>query len=443
MWTTVLAYIIGWYVCAISLSVYNKWMFDPINGLGIEYPVLLTAFHQTTLWVLSALYIVVHEKLNPASAQHRKSTVVQNHNNNWTFYIKYIIPTAVATAGDIGFSNASFKFVPLTVYTIIKSSSIAFVLLFSCLFKLEKFHWKLGVIVLVMFMGVVMMVYKPNNGNNDNDQTQALIIFGSILVLASSCLSGLRWVYTQLILKKTSSLTVTTDDEETNNPNPNDRNSIEKNENEKPHPIYTIHQLAPIMGITLILTSLIIERPLPGIFKSNLFKIEFNHNKDANLGSICRGIFLMILPGIDVFVLTFCEFGILQLTKVLTLSIAGIVKEVLTILTGMVFLHERISGAYNWIGMTIVLLDVVYYNHFRYKQKQENDYIKLSSEEPNNHMENSNSSRVTGDPYSAATDFTLQEFEMDALSITMSHTSDGPVENHSLRSIGDVGPNNK
>ncbi|CAB4256322.1 similar to Saccharomyces cerevisiae YML038C YMD8 Putative nucleotide sugar transporter, has similarity to Vrg4p [Maudiozyma barnettii] len=447
MWTTVLAYIVGWYVCAISLSVYNKWMFDPINGLGVEYPVLLTAFHQTTLWVLSALYIVIHEKLNPASAQHRKSPVVQNHNNDWKFYMKYIIPTAVATAGDIGFSNASFKFVPLTVYTIIKSSSIAFVLLFSCIFKLEKFHWKLGVIVLVMFFGVVMMVYRPNDGSSDNDQTQALIIFGSLLVLASSCLSGLRWVYTQLILKKTVSLTVPIRDEENNNnsnnnTNQNDEYPVEKSD-EKPHPIYTIHQLAPIMGATLIITSLIIERPLPGIFKSNLFKVEFNSNKETNFGSISRGIFLMILPGIDVFVLTFCEFGILQLTKVLTLSIAGIVKEVLTILTGMIFLHERISGVYNWIGMTIVLLDVVYYNHFRYRQKQENEYIKLSSVESTRSVDKSESTRASIEPYSAVTDFTLQEFEMDTLSMTLSHTSDGPTGNHSLRSIGDIGLNNK
>lgn len=444
MWTNVLIYIAGWYCCAISLSVYNKWMFDPINGIGVEYPVLLTSFHQLTLWILSAIYIVVHEWVNPEAVQHRNSALVQLRNKDWSFFMKYIVPTAVATAGDIGFSNASFKFVPLTVYTIIKSSSIAFVLLFSCLFKLEKFHWKLGLIVLVMFFGVVMMVYKPNNSNDHNEQTQAAIVFGSLLVLASSCLSGLRWVYTQLILKKTASTTQSATDEE-NAHREEIRIGASQNtegKDEKPHPIYTIHQLAPIMFITLVITSLIIERPLPGFLKSNLFKIEFEHNGETDFGSICRGIFLMILPGLDVFILTFCEFGILQLTKVLTLSIAGIVKEVLTILTGMIFLHERISGFYNWIGMTIVLLDVVYYNHFRYKQKQETEYIKLSATESTCSIDKTGSSKVTVEPYSAATDFTLQEFEMDALSLTLSQTSDLGGTNSSIRSIGDIGSDN-
>lgn len=441
MWRSVLTYIAGWYICAISLSVYNKWMFDPINGIGVAYPVLLTAFHQLTLWILSFIYIIVHERLNPESRQHRKSSLMQDHNNDWKFYLKYIIPTAVATAGDIGFSNASFKFVPLTVYTIIKSSSIAFVLLFSCIFKLEKFHWKLGMIVCVMFFGVVMMVYKPNNGEEE-DHNQAAIMFGSLLVLASASLSGLRWVYTQLILKKTPSTTVTMDEESS----PRDGNSNNSDSTyeetqkaeEKPHPIYTIYQLAPIMAITLILTSFIIERPLPGIFHSNLFKIKFEHDNTTSLASICRGIFLMILPGMDVFVLTFCEFGILQLTKVLTLSIAGIVKEVLTILTGMVFLHERISGIYNWIGMSIVLLDVVYYNHFRYKQKQEKEYIELSTSESSESMGKFPQSGAV-EPFSAATDFTMQEYELDALSLSLSHTS-GELQAEQTVPMSDIGP---
>lgn len=421
-------------------------MFDPINGIGVAYPVLLTAGHQATLWVLSFIYIIVHERLNPESRQHRKSSLMQDHNNDWKFYLKYIIPTAVATAGDIGFSNASFKFVPLTVYTIIKSSSIAFVLLFSCLFKLEKFHWKLGMIVCVMFFGVVMMVYKPSDGTEE-DHNQAAIMFGSLLVLASASLSGLRWVYTQLILKKTPSTTITIVDEESS---PRDGRSASSDDStaeviqkadEKPHPIYTIYQLAPIMAVTLILTSLVIERPLPGIFHSNLFRVKFEHDNTTTIASISRGIFLMILPGIDVFVLTFCEFGILQLTKVLTLSIAGIVKEVLTILTGMIFLHERISGIYNWIGMSIVLLDVVYYNHFRYKQKQEKEYIELSTSESSESMSKFPASGAV-EPFSAATDFTMQEFEMDALSLSLSQTS-AEMQAEQMVPMSDVGPTAK
>ncbi|CAL9732198.1 hypothetical protein MOUN0_N04500 [Monosporozyma unispora] len=448
--------IVGWYFTSITLSVYNKWMFSPINGLGIEYPILLTAGHQLTLWFFSFIYILIRgrDKYN------------QIKKPDWNFYLKYMIPTAVATAGDIGLSNISFKFVPLTVYTIVKSSSIAFVLLFSCLFKLEKFRWKLGGIVGVMFIGVVLMVYKPNsNATDDHDVDQGTLIFGAFIVLGSACLSGLRWVYTQLILRKSSKKNELNGSEaERSNKDIENRqttlqdeikNEMNRTENshikpKKPHPIYTIYQLAPIMCITLIFTSIIVERPFPEFFHCNLFKSGLNSHGSVSMISIIHGIILMLIPGICVFILTLSEFGILQISKVLTLSIAGIIKEVLTILVGIVLLSERISGFYNILGMSIVLLDVCYYNYFRYREKQIKDkYISLRegdtdinsnddetsfpmrepfpSSSGQDHIKNKteiqdNDSLFFDDdevdhmpPFPTAADMTIQEYEMDFL----------------------------
>lgn len=430
MLKSILIYTAGWYISAIGLSVYNKWMFDPVNGLGFEYPILMTTCHQMTLWLVSAIYITLHERWDSEAAQHRKSAVAQEHKKDWKFYLKYIVPTAIVTAGDISCSNVSFKFVPLTVYTIIKSSSIAFVLLFGCIFRIEKFHWKLGMIVAVMFIGVSMMVYKPHN--DDDNYSQAKLLFGSLLVLFSSSLSGLRWVYTQLILRNTPSHV---SEGENNENDINDGSPVANQLGKKPHPIYTIRQLAPIMGITLILSSLIIERPFPGVFKSTLFKVNFDPEGSVTTYSISKAILFIITPGIAVFFLTFSEFGLLQITKVLTVSVIGIIKEVLTIMTGVVLLNERISGVYNWVGMSIVLLDIVYYNFFRYKQKQD-EYIRLPLSDPED---------VTMDRYSAVTNFTVQEFEMDALSLKLSNTS-GELFSNQLSPIGDVdiklNPNN-
>lgn len=432
MWKIVAFYIVGWYFWAIALSLYNKWMFDPHNGLGVQCPIFVTSFHQITLWALSFIYIKV--KHVGSGKTKEQIALTKPGEADWKFYLKYLIPTALATAGDIGLSNVSFKFVPLTVYTIIKSSSIAFVLLFSCIFKIEKFHWKLGTIVAVMFSGVVLMVYKPSGGAYSEDSEvsetdRSLFLFGCLVVLGSSCLSGLRWVYTQLILKKVpkNNLVATADVE--NHIDEDDTVSINvssepKEQEEKPHPIYTIYQLAPIMGVALLATSLIVERPFQQLFKSNLFKPSFDDEQIVTFGSICKGIFLIILPGIDVFFLTLCEFGILQYTKVLTLSIAGVVKEVLTILFGVLVLSERISGIYNWIGMTIVLLDVSYYNYFRYTQKQQQSYIKISNDEslnqiPLQDVENELTYNDANDgfvePYSASTDTMYQEYELDVI----------------------------
>lgn len=390
-------------------------MFDPTKGLHIPYPILVTSFHQFSLWFISYLFIRVRQlKEEHSQVKNTDGSI------NWKFYFKYIIPTAAATAGDIGFGNVSFEFVPLTVYTIIKSSSIAFVLLFGCIFRLERFHWKLVVIVVVMFVGVVVMVYDPS-GNQKND-SNSKIIFGSFLVLASSCLSGLRWVYTQVILRKelikydrvASTVEDTSIEEQIINPK------------EKPHPIHTIYRLAPVMGIILFLTALIIERPFPGLFDLRVFRflktVDGNEILYISFESVSRGIILLIFPGLEVFVMTLCEFGILQIAKVLTLSIAGIVKEVLTIVFGVLILNEKISGLHSWVGMVIILLDVSYYNYFRYTENNLKSEVEPVSSEiglqerisfaMNRNIEDKLEALIE---YSFSTDPIMQDFELHVL----------------------------
>lgn len=428
--TVFLAFLFGWYFCSIALSVYNRWMFDPKDGLGIGYPVLVTAFHQVILWLLSGIYIKLRHKP-------MKNVLRKNSAFNWSFFLKFLLPTAVASAGDIGLSNVSFQYVPLTIYTIIKSSSIAFVLLFGCIFKLEKFHWRLALSVIIMFGGVALMVFKPSDSTStENDQ--ALVIFGSFLVLASSCLSGLRWVYTQLMLRSNpiqtnvsttveeSDDTLFTENEDNIDYEPvvnlANNKMLENLGESKPHPIHTIHQLAPIMGVTLLLTSLLVENPFPGIFGSSLFRLNEGKagvGSETTVLSIAKGIFLLILPGFAVFLLTICEFSILKQTPVLTVSIAGIVKELLTVIFGIIILSERLSGFYNWLGMLIIMADVCYYNYFRYKQDLLQRYQSISTQDNGNELKKFQDFEQLGGkksaPYSINVDLTNQEYELDMI----------------------------
>ncbi|CAI7268444.1 ASB_collapsed_G0040860.mRNA.1.CDS.1 [Saccharomyces cerevisiae] len=436
--TVFLAFVFGWYFCSIALSIYNRWMFDPKDGLGIGYPVLVTTFHQATLWLLSGIYIKLRHK--PV-----KNVLRKNNGFNWSFFLKFLLPTAVASAGDIGLSNVSFQYVPLTIYTIIKSSSIAFVLLFGCIFKLEKFHWKLALSVIIMFVGVALMVFKPSDSTSTKND-QALVIFGSFLVLASSCLSGLRWVYTQLMLRNNPIQTNTAaaveesdgalftenEDNVDNEPVVNLANNkmLENFGETKPHPIHTIHQLAPIMGITLLLTSLLVEKPFPGIFSSSIFRLDTSNGgvgTETTVLSIVRGIVLLILPGFAVFLLTICEFSILEQTPVLTVSIMGIVKELLTVIFGIIILSERLSGFYNWLGMLIIMADVCYYNYFRYKQDLLQKYHSVSTQDNRNELKGFQDFEQLGSkkiaPYSISVDLTNQEYELDMIAQNVSRSS--------------------
>lgn len=104
-----------------------------------------------------------------------------------------------------------------------KSSSLIFVLFFAFLFKLEKFSLRLVGVILLIFVGVLMMVATETH-------FEAL---GFVLITSASALSGLRWSLTHLLLK-------------------NKKMGMD-------NPAATIYWLAPVMGISLAMVSLVID----------------------------------------------------------------------------------------------------------------------------------------------------------------------------------------
>lgn len=143
-----------------------------------------------------------------------------------------------------------------------KSSSLIFVLIFAFLFRLEVFSWRLVAVVLLIFVGVVLMV-----------ATEAdFVLEGLILVLSASALGGLRWSLTQVLLKTK-------------------RIGFD-------NPVATIYWLAPSMGITLAVTSAILEN-WPSIFRSEFFR-----------GTLITSetVFYLTAPGFVAFCMVLSEF---------------------------------------------------------------------------------------------------------------------------------------
>src|SRR5882757_2224273 len=71
-----------------------------------------------------------------------------------------------------------------------KSSSLAFVLIFAFLFRLEVPSWRLVAIIATMTLGVVMMVAGEVKFST----------LGFILVISAAFFSGFRWGLTQILL---------------------------------------------------------------------------------------------------------------------------------------------------------------------------------------------------------------------------------------------------
>lgn len=322
-------YIAGWYFFSVSISIYNKWMFG--NGLDFKFPLFVTAFHQLCLLLLSGLVLYFRPSLRPTiNSQNAIQDFLPSLKMAPLLYLRHIVPCALASAGDIGLSNLSFRYISLSLYTMLKTSSLIFVLFFGLIFRLESFNWRLVVIVLIMSVSVVMMTKDSTSAASAEPNHPV----GIVLVLSAAMVSGLRWSFTQLLLKK---------------------NDYTRN------PILTIFYISPAMICFLLATALSVER-----------WSRFVTSPIWDAYGVAAVFVLMVLPGFLAFMMTLCEFKLLSVAQVLTLSVAGIFKELITILLGLLIFGDSLS-LLNCIGLVITFLDILWYNYYRFRQSDQND----------------------------------------------------------------------
>lgn len=350
-------YVLLWYGFSVTLSLYNKWMFSD-TGLDFNFPVLTTSGHQFVQFTLATITLILTGKFNKTTDYqtlgdeesserlHPKDfdgpeeggeairmtepeedadryQPVQTRWDWFKIYSKSIIPCALASAADIGMGNVSLRFVTLTFYTMVKSSGLAWVLFFGIIFKLEVPSRQLIGIIGVMSIGVIMMVAGEAH----------FVVSGFLLVLGAAMFSGLRWSLTQMLLRGTSSRAINTHHD----------------------PLRTIMYLSPVMGLSLLIMGGILEG-YSNAAHSPLWKQE----------GIFMGLIILITPGLLAFCMTLSEFMLLGRTSVLTLSIAGIVKELVTIISASFWFNDRITLV-NGIGLVITLSAIIAYNVYRFR----------------------------------------------------------------------------
>ena len=227
-----------------------------------------------------------------------------------------------------------------------KSSSLAFVLIFAFLFRLEQPSAKLIIIIATMTVGVVMMVSGEVNFSP----------LGFILVIAAAFFSGFRWALTQILLL---------------------RNPATSN------PFASIFFLAPIMFVTLLIIAIPVEGP---------FELMNGLGKLIDAKGALLGPLILLTPGAIAFCMTASEFALLQRTSVVTLSIAGIFKEVVTIVTaGRVFADTM--TAINFAGLLVTIAAIAGYNYFKIKKMRHEAQIQAHLA----HMGVGNDPAVLGD----------------------------------------------
>ncbi|EAW06565.1 putative nucleotide-sugar transporter [Aspergillus clavatus NRRL 1] len=318
--------ILLWYFFSLSISVYNKWMFSK-DHVVFPFPLFTTSVHMAVQFTLASFILWLIPSLRP---RHPPSALPgdptrSSHDATESrpvltklFYLTRLVPCGAATSLDIGLGNMSLKFISLTFLTMCKSSALAFVLLFAFLFRLETPSVKLIIIIAAMTVGVVMMVAGETAFN----------AVGFALVIASAFFSGFRWGLTQILLLRHPATS---------------------------NPFSTLFFLTPVMFVCLIIIALAVEGPTQ--IGDGITALSESHGGGF-------AIFLLIFPGVLAFCMIAAEFSLLKRSSVVTLSICGIFKEVITISAAGIVFHDQLT-AVNITGLVVTIASIGCYNYMK------------------------------------------------------------------------------
>ncbi|QUC18284.1 uncharacterized protein UV8b_02525 [Ustilaginoidea virens] len=328
-------FILLWYFFSLSISLYNKWMFDK-DLLNFAFPLFTTATHMLVQFGLSALVLTFVPSLRPQVAHNsngersRHESDSQGSVMSKMFYLTRIGPCGAATSLDIGLGNTSLKFISLTFYTMCKSSSLAFVLIFAFVFRLETPTWRLVAIIAAMTLGVILMVFGEVEFK----------LGGFVLVISAAFFSGLRWALTQILLL---------------------RNAATSN------PFSSIFFLSPVMFAVLFILAIFVEGFGPLWDGLRVLTEQWGY---------IRTPFFLLFPGCIAFLMIASEFALLQRTSVVTLSIAGIFKEVVTISAASIVFDDKLTPV-NLVGLLTTIAAIGAYNYVKITKMRHDAQTKV------------------------------------------------------------------
>eukprot|EP00038_Savillea_parva_P013162 m.209280 g.209280 ORF g.209280 m.209280 type:complete len:398 (+) comp24531_c0_seq1:281-1474(+) len=306
----VVFYTLLWYTFSIGITFYNKWLFQ---WYGFHFPLIVTTAHMTCTFGWSAL-----ARWYLARFQGVKYTGV-----TWRNILFKVAPAGAAGALDIGLSNAAIATkMHINLYTICKSTVVCFVLFFSFIWRLQKPTWELAGIVALIVGGVILFQAQDDLSFHSS---------GFFLVMLASMFGGLRWVLTQVLLKSSSfGLNGTID---------------------------TLFHIAPTMAVTLF----------PFAMASESERIARSPMLFGSPDVAMTTLLAVLMGTVLAFCLTISEFLLVEYAGSLTLTIAGVFKELVTLLLAASTVRGNELSPVNLLGLFVSLLGIGGYNYIKYR----------------------------------------------------------------------------
>ncbi|GAA5798329.1 hypothetical protein HPULCUR_003731 [Helicostylum pulchrum] len=293
-----------------------------------------------TSWKYNALYIFTWYFFSTVLSIYNKTLMGKDHYNFNLPLLMSAVPCGVAAAVEISCANASLVLITLSFYTMIKSSTPVWVLIFSFLFGFEKPSVKLITVISFIVFGVWLTI----DGEPKFDNR------GFLLVLTAAVASGLRWNMAQYLMKSGGK------------------------SNKDNSPLATMYHLSPIMFITMLSLSLIIEKPFQQQIGTNSFYFDSLSKALTSLAIMSFGGVLEVLTyrrvdfihPITAFIMTIAELYLIKGTSTVTLSVAGISKEVVVIALSVLIYGDELT-AKTYMGLAISIFGIIGYNYYKYK----------------------------------------------------------------------------
>lgn len=309
-----LFFILVWYTFSLFLTLYNKSLLG--DDLGkFPAPLLMNTIHFGMQAVLSkAITWIWWERFH------------KDVHITWRDYFSKVVPTALATALDINLSNASLVFVSVTFATMCKSASPIFLLLFAFAFRLESPSLKLFGIILVISVGILLTVAKETEFE----------FWGFIFVMLAAVMSGFRWCMTQILLQR-------------------EAYGLK-------NPLTLMSYVTPVMALATGFSSLLMdpwhEFPVNEYFNSSWH--------------VMRSCLLMLFGGTLAFFMVLTEYVLISVTSAVTVTIAGIVKEAVTILVAVFYFHDNFTWL-KGVGLLTIIIGVSLFNLYKYQRLQKGE----------------------------------------------------------------------
>lgn len=290
-----LTLILIYFSLSIGLTFYQRWLLKDFH-----YPLTVVMYHLIIKWILAVCVRTVLWLITGSSQLILSLSTC----------IRSVGPTGLASGIDVGFSNWGLELVTISLYTMTKSTTIIFILIFAIILGLEKKSWSLVGIVLMIAAGLLMFTYKATQFN----------LLGFNFLLVASFAAGLRWTFAQLLMQK-SKLGLH-------------------------NPIDMVFHVQPFMFLSLL--------PFMAWFEG--FQC-FDYLSTLSPNELWSAFLKVSVGATIAFAMELSEFLVVTYTSSLTLSIAGIFKEIWILVLAIKIDGDQLSRT-NSIGLALCLLGI-------------------------------------------------------------------------------------